>query len=346
MTILLTGFTGNLGPEIAKQLAPHRVVALVRKVESAPQVKGVEAVEGSLDDLPADLAPEVEAIVHSAASTAFRAPLDDLRRVNVNGTAHLLEFGQACPRLRRFIHLSTTCVCGDRTGMIPEAPLPDRPRFVNAYEQSKWEAEQVVLASALPVEIARLSIVAGSEMDGSVRRPGALHHTLYWLLKGLIPMMPGRPDSLVDVISTEYAAAAVGALFRARPEAGRVVHIASGDRAPPLSSLLDVLTELFQRHHRGWATGAVSRPDLVDAETFALFEASARQSGDLLFQRVCDDAQSFLPGLLHPRTLATSLVREIPMADWRVLTERVLTWLLANDWGRFAQATRSIYACH
>jgi nucleoside-diphosphate-sugar epimerase len=346
MTILLTGFTGNLGPEIARQLAPHRVVAVVRNVEHTPQVPGLEIQPGSLDRLPTEIAPEVEAIVHSAASTAFRGSLDELRRVNVEGTARLLEFAQACPRLRRFIHLSTTCVCGDRTGIIPEAPLPDRPNFVNAYEHSKWEAEQIVLASALPVEIARLSIVAGSEQDGSVRRPGALHHTLYWLLKGLIPMMPGRPDSPVDLISTEFAAAAVRALFDAQPEAGRVVHVSSGDRAPQLSALLEFLADLFKREHRGWATGAVSKPDLVDATTFALFEASARQSGDLLFQRVCDDAQSFLPGLLHPRTLVTSLVRELPAPDWRVLTERVLAWLLANDWGRSPKNTIPPHASH
>jgi nucleoside-diphosphate-sugar epimerase len=107
----------------------------------------------------------------------------------------------------------------------PEAPLTKAPRFVNAYEQSKWEAEQVVFASALPVEIARLSIVAGSERDGSVRRPGALHHTLYWLYKGLIPMLPGQVDSPVDLISTEFAAAAVAALIAADASPGRVVHI-------------------------------------------------------------------------------------------------------------------------
>jgi nucleoside-diphosphate-sugar epimerase len=334
MNILLTGFTGNLGPEMARQLAPHHVVALVRNKERLPLEPSLELVEGRLDSLPKQFAPEVEMIVHAAASTTFRASLEELRRTNVDGTARLLEFARGCRRLRRFIHLSTTCVCGDRAGLIAEAPLTAPARFINAYEQSKWEAEQIVLACSLPVEIARLSIVAGSERDGLVRRPGALHHTLYWLLKGLIPMMPGHEHSPVDIISTEFAGAAIAALVNAEPLPGRIVHVSAGDDAPHLAELIAFLTSLFARRDRGWASGWVAPPDLVDADTFALFEAAVHQSGDVLFQRVCADAQSFLPGLLHPRTFATSLVRRIAAPNWRLLVEQVLTWLLANNWGR------------
>ncbi len=99
MNILLTGFTGNLGPGIARQLAPHRILALVRDAGSAPRSVDAELVEGSLESLPTAIAGEVEAIVHSAAMTAFRAPLQELRRVNVDGTVRLLEFARACPRL-------------------------------------------------------------------------------------------------------------------------------------------------------------------------------------------------------------------------------------------------------
>ncbi len=334
MTILLTGFSGNVGPEIARQLAPHRVLALVRDVRRAPRLDGVTLIEGSLESLPMAVRGEVEAIVHGAATVAFKLPLDELRRTNVDGTAALIEFARGCTRLKRFIHVSTVCVCGDRTGEIPEAAMTEPRHFVNPYEQSKWEAESLVLGSALPVEIVRLAIVAGSERDGSVRRPGALHHALHWLFRGLIPMIPGCAESRVDLISTEFAAGVISALVRAAAEPGRIVHASAGVAGPRLAELLDFFADFFARHHRGWASGAVSRPDIVDRETFALFEKSVKQSGDLLFQRVCDDARSFLPMLLYPRTMMTSLARAVPLADWRALAGSVAARLIETDWNR------------
>lgn len=339
MTILLTGFTGNVGPDVARCLAPHRVLALVRDVKCAPLVDGVTLIEGSLENLPVLLQPEVDAIVHCAAAVTFKRPLEELRRTNVAGTAALLDFAGRCPRLRRFIHVSTICVYGDLTGTAPELPVAGRPNFVNAYEQSKWEAETLVLASQLPVEIVRLAIVAGSERDGSVRRPGALHHALYWLYQGLIPMIPGTPDSRVDLISTEFAAEVIAATLRAPAQAGRIVHASAGATAPALGDLLAHLAAYFSPHHRGWASGAMSVPDIVDRQTFNLFRQSVEQSGDLLFRRVCDDAESFLPILLYPRTMQTSRAETVTAADWRALADRVAGWLIETNWNRKTKET-------
>lgn len=334
MNLLLTGFTGNLGPELARQLAEHRVWALVRDPLTAPAMDHVTPVTGTLQEVPAALASETELIVHSAALTSFRAPLSELRRVNVAGTAALLDFARKCPRLRWFIHLSTTCVAGDLQGQIPEERIERAPGFVNDYERSKWEAEEVVLDSGLPVEIVRLSIVAGSEADGSVRRVGDLHQTLYWLYHGLVPMMPGTPDSRVDLISTEFAAGVVAAMTRMPVQPGRIVHATMGEAAPRLADLLAHLVALFAHSHRGWARGSIAPPDIVDAGTFGLFEDAARRSGDALFTRVCDDARSFLPGLLHVRTLASGGGGSLPAPDWRSLADRVFTWLHTHEWGR------------
>ena len=60
-------------------------------------------------------------------------------------------------------------------------------------------------------------------------------------------------------------------------------------------------------------------PAIVDAETFAMFEASVVQSGDALFLRVCEDATSFMPGLLHPRrhlTTNADALCDARRADW------------------------------
>jgi nucleoside-diphosphate-sugar epimerase len=310
------------------------VVALVRDPSLAPQIDGVKLIEGSLESLPLTIQDEVEVIIHGAAVVAFKAPLEELRRANVAGTAAMLEFARGCPRLRRFIHVSTTCVYGDRTGSAPETPITETPQFVNAYERSKWEAESLVLSSGLPAEIVRLAIVAGSERDGAVRRPGALHYALYWLYKGLIPMIPGTPDTRVDLISTEFAAAVITATLASPAIPGRIIHASSGTNAPALAELLDFLAKFFAGHHRGWSSGAMSRPDIVDRQTFDLFEKSVELSGDILFRRVCDDAQSFLPILLYPRTMHTTLAASVPTTNWQTLAERVTSHLIATDWNR------------
>ena len=97
---------------------------------------------------------------------------------------------------------------------------------------------------------------------------------------------------------------------------------------------MDFLPAFFARHHRGWSSGAVSQPDIVDRQTFALFEESVQQSGDLLFQRVCEDARSFLPSLLYPRTMETSVAGSVPSSDWRTLVDRVASRLIETDWNR------------
>jgi nucleoside-diphosphate-sugar epimerase len=298
----------------------------------------VTVVPGGFDHLPADTAGEAEVIVHGAAETGFGVPLDVSRATNLGGTEKMLAFARRCPRLRQFVHLSTCCVCGAASGIVPESPLPKPAAFINSYEQSKWEAEQAVLASGLPHRIVRLSIVAGSEADGRVRRPGALHHALLWLYRGLIPMMPGTPEAPVDLISSEFAAACIAEAVNTDAVPGPVVHAALGDRAPRLGELLGHLTVLFRADHRGWRSGNIVPPDVVDAETFALFERSARLSGDLLLQRVCQDAQSFLPGLLFPRTYAAEKAARERTVNWRRLTENVFLHLKHAHWPRTARA--------
>lgn len=326
MNILLTGYTGNLGPAIAEALAVHRIYSLVRSMENAPAMPHVTCVPGRLEAIPDSLAADTEVIVHAAASTAFRAPLEELREANVEGTRSILAFAERCPRLRKFVHVSTSCVSGTNEGRISEMRISRPAAFVNPYELTKWEAEELVLDAKLPAEIVRLSIVAGSECDGSVRRVGALHHMIYWLWKGLVPMMPGAPETPVDLISTEFAAAVIAAAVNAPLEQHRMIHGCAGSGAPQLGELLECLAANFATLSNAWTSGSIAPPALVDAETFAMFETSVRQSRDALFLRVCDDAGSFVPGLLHPRRYLTSRADAIcpaARANWKNLTRLV-----------------------
>ena len=78
----------------------------------------------SADDL-AELGREVDAVIHSAASVVFDAPLDAAVGSNVRGTLGLLELAKGWEKRPLFVHVSTSYVAGTREGLIPEEPPGD-----------------------------------------------------------------------------------------------------------------------------------------------------------------------------------------------------------------------------
>ena len=155
-TVLLTGATGFLGAQVARWLLLHtdcHIVALVRAPDEAgatrrlsrawwdwPELAGAigsraEALPGDLtqdrlglnEPVYRDLAGRVTHVIHAAAGLRFDAPEAQLRQVNVEGTARLLEFAHAAPGLVRFAHVSTAYVAGCREGEIAEDDLQVRP---------------------------------------------------------------------------------------------------------------------------------------------------------------------------------------------------------------------------
>jgi long-chain acyl-CoA synthetase len=72
------------------------------------------------------LAGRITHIIHSAADLRFDAPLEELRKTNLQGTANMLELAHLVQRdhgLERYAHVSTAYVAGGRSGAIPEADL-------------------------------------------------------------------------------------------------------------------------------------------------------------------------------------------------------------------------------
>src|SRR5262249_45280991 len=147
----------------------------------------------------------VTTIIHGAAETSFSSELEAAREVNVAGTANLLRLAAGCPRLRALCHLGTGYVAGQRTGGIRRNPLADNCGFVNAYEQSKWEAEQLLQShtNRFPISIIRLSTIFGDSQDGVVTKLGAIHHALRFFFHSLAPFVPGTAESPVDLISLD-----------------------------------------------------------------------------------------------------------------------------------------------
>jgi nucleoside-diphosphate-sugar epimerase len=84
----------------------------------------------------------IDYVIHSAATVAFDAPVDEAFETNLVGPQRLLDTLEAAgARPKRIVHVSTAYVAGLVKGHVPEAPwmdTPGRPRL-------DWQAE---LASA------------------------------------------------------------------------------------------------------------------------------------------------------------------------------------------------------
>jgi len=375
-TIFVTGASGAIGPHLLAALLrestaarccvllrpgpvtiDERVARLRRRVTELSDFDEAAACEiherllpvagdvrqpqcGIAPTIAARLTSDTTCLIHAAADTRFYAEAVEQWTTNVEGTRHVLDLARSCQKLRRLVLVSTTCVAGVRTGTVVEDLIADAPDFVNHYERTKWEAEHLAAASGLPLTIVRLATCAGSQMSGAVERLGGLHWALKWMQRGLVPMVPGRPDCPVDLISTELAAGLIAhvAALRSRPDL-EICHASSGIAAPKFLELLVTLGELFSARDAAWRRNQITPPPIVTAETFSAFRRTVETSGDLLFRSVIASVDAFLPALLYPKTFATSTAErlwggELPLPDWRELVQKVVDHCLATNRGR------------
>src|SRR5262249_15591493 len=148
---------------------------------------------------------EISHIVHAAAVTRFDLPLDRARQLNTETVARVIDLARSCPRLERFFFLSTVYVAGRRVGIIRECRIAPPEGFVNAYEQSKCEAEALVAAAAgeVPGLVFRLSTLFGDSKSGRVTHFTAPHQALRIIYSGLASMLPGDPKCHVDLVPVD-----------------------------------------------------------------------------------------------------------------------------------------------
>ena len=185
-------------------------------------------------------------IVHGAASVAFDLLLEESRTINVEGTRQMLEFAAACPGLERFTYVSTAYVAGDRRGTVYEDD-PGGGRFRNAYERTKHEAECLVAAhrDEMEITIVRPSIIVGDHRTGWTAAFNVLYTPLRAFEAGVIPVVPARKRSPVDVVPVDYVADAVHALAQAPEAAGQTLHVVAGASASTVGEIVRLAGERF-----------------------------------------------------------------------------------------------------
>jgi thioester reductase-like protein len=354
-TVFVTGATGLIGRGVVQQLLEIDpqidVYILVRDLDRWAREtihfglagNRITAVKGDITEpgLGLDaftrsrMRHEVTAIVHAAADTTFSRSLDESRRTNTIGTASMVEFALDCPELLRFAYVSTAYVAGKRTGLVLERDNGVDAGWVNAYEQSKYEAECLVRSSHPSWTIFRPSTVVCQGLDGRVTQINAVHRALRIYHRGLAAMMPGGRDDSIDLITADYVNEAIARLTLDARATGRTIHLCSGRFAGTLGELLDEAYEVWERDS-AWKKRRFARPMFTDLETYNMFERAVMETGNARLRDLISSLSYFVPQLAHPKIFDTASADELlettpprTSAYWRPM----LMHLIASDWG-------------
>ena len=196
--LLMTGFPGFLGSALLPRLLARRegvrAICLVqsqhlptaqrrvREIEAAHPhtlhrvqliVGDITAPDLGIHQTARDGLEEVNEVWHLAAIYDLAVAAAIARRVNVDGTARILEFCQSRPQFSRLQYVSTCYVSGRYEGEFTEDALDVGQTFLNHYESTKFEAETLVrgaMADGLPATVYRPGIVVGDSRTGETQK--------------------------------------------------------------------------------------------------------------------------------------------------------------------------------
>ncbi|MCR8913721.1 SDR family oxidoreductase [Marinobacter panjinensis] len=206
MNIVITGVSGFIGSALGKALQKDcnfdEIIGLTRKAKKELDIPIRAAgclYEGG--DAP-QCFQGMDVVIHLAGLAHVNSrysddPLAEFRRVNVSGSLNVAKAALAAG-VKRMVFVSSVGVNGDTN----ETPFTeeDLPRPVNAYAQSKWEAERELLEfsqkTGMEVVIIRPPLVYGPNA------PGKFGSLVKWIDRG-IPLPLGAVDNRRTLVSLD-----------------------------------------------------------------------------------------------------------------------------------------------
>jgi thioester reductase-like protein len=263
MTVLLmTGFPGFLASALLPRLLARRtdswalcVVQSQHLAEARRKVHEIEAAHpelrnridletGDITEIGLGLPeshhdlPRVSEVWHLAAVYDLAVPPELAHRVNVDGTARVLDLCRSLPALDRLHYVSTCYVSGRYAGMFNEDDLDVGQPFRNHYESTKHDAELLVrkaMADGLPATIYRPGIVVGDSRTGETQKYDGPYFLATFLRRQLsvavVPSVGPRDDVRVCVVPRDFVVEAMDALSATDRSLGRTYALT--DPNPP-----------------------------------------------------------------------------------------------------------------
>jgi thioester reductase-like protein len=260
--VLMTGATGFFGPFLLESLLRQtswRFRVLVRaadpehaqrRLRSAMAGSGllptalanglqhrVEVVCGDVAaanwGLVADewehLAEETQAVVHNAAAVNWVANYEALRRVNVDGTRTMLQFARTGIR-KRVHHISTTFIFGwtARELLLESDNNETMANLDFGYAQTKWVAEQLVLAArrqGMDARIYRPAIVSASTAGIGHPADAAVRVLAFMINHGIAV----RTENQLSILAADVAADNIASIIALDEAPGSTFHVTVDD---------------------------------------------------------------------------------------------------------------------
>ncbi len=268
-TILFTGFPGFIGmrllPLILERQPGARVACLVQEkfqdaATSAVQkleaghahTRGrIELVAGDItrpglgieSGKAAELRRSLQQAWHLAAVYDLAVARDVARRVNVDGTRHVLDFAASAAGFERLQYVSTAYVSGAVRGVFRETDLDVGQGFKNHYEETKFEAEVEVVRSKLPATIYRPGVVVGDSKTGETAKfdgPYLVLRLMERLPSPGIFFRVGLGTGTVNIVPVDFVISAMAALAATASSLGKTYHLCDPQPHSPAE-----LTEMF-----------------------------------------------------------------------------------------------------
>ncbi|MFI6347972.1 SDR family oxidoreductase [Streptomyces sp. NPDC050560] len=248
--VLVTGAGGQVAAAALPLLAAdHDVVALTHRTGvPGPTVTGdiTRPGLGLPGDVRRELAARVDTVVHCAADTGFGPDTAHTLRVNAEGTRNVAEFtAEAGATL---VHLSSAFVARRELARGNAALFGGSDTApVLAYLDSKLAAERIVRELGVPTVTLLPSVVVGDSHTGRSQRHQGLTATLFCVVLGWVPWLPGQPDTTLDLVPSDLVARAIATAVT-RGESGGRHWVTAGTTAPRLDRLCDLAHEIAHDH--------------------------------------------------------------------------------------------------
>ena len=278
MAIFLTGSTGYIGAHVASNLLADHSEPLNLLVRAHTQQEARERLWRSLqlhlefarfeeylnsrihlflgdltdarfglaDDDYTRLIHSTDSIIHCAASLNRKSEKSCLN-VNLRGTLEVIQLATRARDhhgLRRFSHVSTVAVAGQRSNEViqEDASIDWNRSDYDPYARTKKFCEHMVRQLLPDVQrtIFRPSIVLGDS-----RRPETNQFDMvraFVFLAGL-PALPFRPEARIDIVPVDFVADAIATLHQKDLPAHEIYHLSSGTDSETFVELTDALSK-------------------------------------------------------------------------------------------------------